>query len=75
MSGAYSTCGESRGAHRNLVRRSEISAPPGRPRRSGRIILIRILKITLEDADWIDVAQDRDRWLAVLNAAINFRFP
>ena len=25
--------------------------------------------------DWIDVAQDRDRWRTVLNTAINFKFP
>jgi hypothetical protein len=25
--------------------------------------------------DWIDVAQDRDRWLALVNAARNFRIP
>jgi hypothetical protein len=25
--------------------------------------------------DWMDMAQDRDRWLAILNAAMNLRFP
>jgi hypothetical protein len=25
--------------------------------------------------DWIDLAQDRDRWLVVVNAVMNLRIP
>jgi hypothetical protein len=28
-----------------------------------------------EGMDWIDVAQDRDRWRAVINDAMNLRDP
>jgi hypothetical protein len=27
------------------------------------------------DVDWIDMAQDRDQWRALVNTAMNFRLP
>jgi hypothetical protein len=41
----------------------------------GRIILKLILKSRLGDVDWIDLAQYRDRWRAVVSAVMNRRLP
>ena len=41
----------------------------------GRIILKWIFMKWHRVIDWIDVAHDRDRWRAVLNAVMNVRFP
>jgi hypothetical protein len=39
----------------------------------GRIILTWILEKGFGDTDWIDMAQDGERWLAVVNAVMNLR--
>jgi hypothetical protein len=41
----------------------------------GRIILTRIFEKWVGCMDWIDLAQDRDRWRAVVNAVMNLRVP
>jgi hypothetical protein len=47
----------------------------GDPGVDGRIILKCIFKKWDGSRDWIEMAQDRDRWRAVVNAVVNLRFP
>jgi hypothetical protein len=69
--------GEGRGAYRVLVGRPEGRRPLGRPRRRWEDNI----KMDLQEVegggalDWIDMAQDRDRWRALVNAVMNLRVP
>jgi hypothetical protein len=68
--------GEGRGVHRVLVGKPEGKRPLGRPRRrwEGNI------KTDLQEVgggcgDWMERAQDRDGWRALLSTVMNFRVP
>jgi hypothetical protein len=45
------------------------------PGLDGRIILRWIFRTWDGGMDWIDLAQDWDRWRALINAVMNFRVP
>jgi hypothetical protein len=50
--------------------------PLGRPRlRWEGNILIYLQEVGCGDMEWIDLAQDRDRCLALMNAVMNLRVP
>jgi hypothetical protein len=50
--------------------------PLERPRcRRGNNIKMDLREVGWRDIDWIDLAQDKDRWRAVVNAVINLRVP
>ena len=57
------------------MRKPEERRPLGRPIIDGKIILKWVLEKWDENMDWIDLAQDRDRWRAVENAVMTLQFP
>jgi hypothetical protein len=68
--------GEERGTYRILVGRAEGRRPLGRNRRRWEDnIKMDLQEVGWEGLDWIDMAQDRDRWRAVVNAVMNLRVP
>ncbi|KAJ4433050.1 hypothetical protein ANN_15307 [Periplaneta americana] len=74
--GHVARMGESRNAYRVLVGRSEGKSSLGRPRRRWEDnIEMDLRNVGYDDRDWINLAQDRDRWLAYVKAAMNLQVP
>jgi hypothetical protein len=68
--------GETRDAYRVLVVKLEGRTPLGRPRRKREDnIKMDLREVGWVGMDWIDLAEDTDRWRAVLNAVMNLRVP
>jgi hypothetical protein len=68
--------GEGRGVYRILVGKPEGKEPLGRPRHRGEDnIKMDIQEVGCGDMDWIGLAQDRERWRALVNAVMNLRVP
>jgi hypothetical protein len=67
---------EVRGAYNILVGRPEGRRPIGRPRRRWEDnIKMDFREIGFGDVDWVNLAQDMDRWRALVNTVMNFRVP
>jgi hypothetical protein len=63
-------------AYRIFVGKPEGKRPLGRPRR----LWVDNIKMDLRErgwsgVDWIDLAQDRDQWRALVNRVMNIRAP
>ena len=68
--------GEERGVHRVLVGKPEGKRPLGRPRRRWE----NSIKVDLQEVggvcgDWIELAQARDSWRALMGTVRNLRDP
>ena len=68
--------GEDRGVHRVLVGKPEVKRPLGRPRHRWEDNI----KMDLQEAggghgNWMELAQDRDRWRALVGMVRDFRVP
>ena len=68
--------GERIRVHRVLMGKPEGKRPLGRPRRKWDAdIKLYLQEMGFGGMDWIELAQDRNRWREVVNAGMNLRVP
>jgi hypothetical protein len=74
--GHVARMGEKRNAYRILVGIPEEKKPLGRPRRRWvDNITMDLREIVWDGMNWIDLAQNRDQWRALVNTVMNLRVP
>jgi hypothetical protein len=68
--------GEKRGMHSVLVGKPEGKRPLGRPRRRWEDnIKMDVEEVGGGRGDWMELAQDRDRWRTLVSTVKNLRVP
>ena len=67
--------GERRGVYRVLVGKPEGKRLLGRPRHRWEDIRMDLQEVGCRGMNWIKLAQDTDRWRALVTAVMNFRVP
>jgi len=70
-----SRMGEGRCVHRVIVGKPEGQRPLGSPRRRWEDNIKMDLREVGGGGHWMELAQDRDRWRALVNTVMNFRVP
>jgi len=76
MGGACSAYGGGGGVYVVLMEKPEGNRPLGKPRRRWEDdIKMGFEEVGCGGMDWIELAHDRDRWRAVVNAVMNLRVP
>jgi hypothetical protein len=74
--GHVARMGEKRNAYRLLVGKPEGRRPLGRPRRRWLDnVRMDLVEVGWGDVAWIGLAQDTDRWRALVNSVLNLRVP
>ena len=74
--GHVAPMGKDRGVHRVLVGKSEGKRPLGRPRRRWKDnIKMDLQEVGRGRGDWMELAQNRDRWWALVGTVRDFRVP
>ena len=66
---------ERRGVHKVLVGKPEGKRPLGKPRRRWEDIKMDLQEVGRGCGDWMELAQDRDRWRALVSTVMNCRVP
>ena len=76
MGGICGAYGEGRGVHMVLLGKPEGQRPLRRPRRRCEDnIKMDLQEVGGSCGDWMELAQDRDRWRALVSTVMNLRVP